>query len=378
MADAVLENLEMELRDHKPKGKSSGKSLKKASDKTINIAGPSSSEGNDSNEKTPNSTVARQDDTNNPVKFNELRETVDKLSATMNIFMQKIMEDEIPIGSQEQFDLTQLDETPPSKVTENKMSGDDMLAEMAAYYDSSETVSTKIDEKLSTVVKNIMANKLTEEKLKEKMALYSRPDNCEQLICTKVNPEIWDKLLPAARSRDLKMQRLQASLIKGMIPILQTTSTLVELSRSGETLSADKMATITKSMINSLALLANSNQELDQRRRELLRPDLNEEFKELCSSQSITKGALLFGQDLSTRIKQIQETNKLTTKLNPKSGIQQTYRPERNYRGIAGSNSGRWKRSFRSAFLEKRPPFVPTRGQSRPWNKRRRPYQAPH
>lgn len=41
---------------------------------------------------------------------------------------------------------------------------------------------------------------LSEEKVKEKHEKYNRPENCENLINTRVNPEIWNKIRSNTRS----------------------------------------------------------------------------------------------------------------------------------------------------------------------------------
>ena len=53
---------------------------------------------------------------------------------------------------------------------------------------------------------------LADDKLKEKLTQYTRPKNCEKLLGTKVNPEIWAKISLATRSRDL--QKIQTTLLR--------------------------------------------------------------------------------------------------------------------------------------------------------------------
>ena len=56
-----------------------------------------------------------------------------------------------------------------------------------------------------------------------------------------------------------------------------------------------------------LTLIAHSVYELNLSRRELIRPDLNEQYKQLCSSQTpISK--FLFGDDLPKAVKERGQT----------------------------------------------------------------------
>ena len=62
--------------------------------------------------------------------------------------------------------------------------------------------------------------------------------------------------------------------------------------------------------MDGVLLLANANQELNYRRRELMRPQLNTNYRHLCSpSNPVT--AKLFGDDLLKAVKGITDTNRL-------------------------------------------------------------------
>ena len=65
--------------------------------------------------------------------------------------------------------------------------------------------------------------KLSNDKLKEKLSICSRPENCENVTGTKVNPEVWSKIRSGTRSGDLKLQRLQNVIQKAMIPLIKLT-----------------------------------------------------------------------------------------------------------------------------------------------------------
>ena len=55
-------------------------------------------------------------------------------------------------------------------------------------------------DKLATVVNKMLRTKQSEDELKEKQRLYTRPQNCETLTTTRVNAEIWGKLQSHTRS----------------------------------------------------------------------------------------------------------------------------------------------------------------------------------
>ena len=66
----------------------------------------------------------------------------------------------------------------------------DLLSEIAADFSDAEDTSGVINKKLAEIVNRRFSAPLSEQKLKEKLALYSRTENCAKLAVPKVNPEI--------------------------------------------------------------------------------------------------------------------------------------------------------------------------------------------
>ena len=91
-----------------------------------------------------------------------------------------------------------------SSVTE-----DALLNEIAQDFESDEQTDPKVAQKLADIVNKRWGSKLEEAKLKEKLAKYNRPDNCEKLTVPKVNPEIWNKLKHGTKSADLRLANMQ-------------------------------------------------------------------------------------------------------------------------------------------------------------------------
>ena len=144
-----------------------------------------------------------------------------------------------------------------------------------------------------------------------------RPGNCPTLTVTRVNPEIWSKLSSVTRSRDIKIQRVTNVITQSMVAITSVAENLVTATRSDEALSKAKMATALTALVDGLALMANANQDLNQRRREDQRGDLNAEFRRLCSAAPEDNSQLLYGPDITARFKTISDTNRITAKLAP-------------------------------------------------------------
>ena len=76
-----------------------------------------------------------------------------------------------------------------------------------------------------------MREKLDDEVLTETKTRYLLPENCDSLTTTKVNHLIWDQLKPETRSFDVKLQKVQAHIVKGVTPIVNIIQALVTSSQ---------------------------------------------------------------------------------------------------------------------------------------------------
>ena len=93
------------------------------------------------------------------------------------------------------------------------------------------------------------------------------------------------------------MQKLETSLLKSMIPVVKMSDKLLELKSNSKPTSESDVSEFLQLSLDSLALMGHSINEVNTKRRDLIKPDLNDQFKQLCGSHTpVTK--LLFGDDL--------------------------------------------------------------------------------
>ena len=178
-----------------------------------------------------------------------------------------------------------------------------------------------LGDKLAAMLNKMARSKLSEEKLKEKLNKYSRPQNCENLVGAKVNPEIWSKIRPETRSRDLKMPKIQNTILKAITPLAELSDSLKSKNDVFDTAKA------VRQILDSVALLTHANCDIIQRRRELIRPDLNKLYQQICA-EHVSFTGFLFGDDLPQKIKDINMTNRVGQKL---SGQELKGSFDRNY-----------------------------------------------
>lgn len=70
-------------------------------------------------------------------------------------------------------------------------------------------MSDAVNTQLATVVDKMVKTMLSEDNAKEKLAKYNRPQNCENLVSTRVNPEILAKMRSNSKSKDLYTQKIE-------------------------------------------------------------------------------------------------------------------------------------------------------------------------
>ena len=191
----------------------------------------------------------------------------------------------------------------------------EILGAIVQEYDLQEKCGRPVNEKLAAIVNKMARSKLVDDKLKEKLTKYTRPMNCEKLVGTKVNPEIWAKINPAARSRDPKLQKIQTTLLKATTVLVEVTDKSLESKDQSKSL----LNEATKSLFDAIALITHANCDLNHRRRDLVKPDLNRSYQQIYSEQiELTEN--LFGDDLPQKIKDIITTNKVGNKLTDPNG----------------------------------------------------------
>jgi len=96
------------------------------------------------------------------------------------------------------------------------------------------------------------------------------------------------------------MQKIETSMLKSMHPIISLADTLLALKSKPQNISKEDVSCFLRFTLDSLTLMSHSVYDANLIRREVIRWDLNEHYKQLCSSQTpISK--FLFGDDFSAQ-----------------------------------------------------------------------------
>ena len=138
-------------------------------------------------------------------------------------------------------------------------------------------VTDPIDGKLAELVDGLLLKdvasmeKKSDDKLKEASEKIKQPENCESLVTTRVEEIIWNRLQTSTRSLDARFQMVQGFLVKGMTILVTLIDKLIASTNEVEKVD------LVKSMVDSIDLLSYANLELNLRRRECLKSDIDSE-----------------------------------------------------------------------------------------------------
>ena len=186
------------------------------------------------------------------------------------------------------------------------------ITELVKEVTEDEQTAPPLHEKVSSLVDSLLASGLNEPALTKRKENIKRPENCKLLRVTKVNSEIWDIAQKQTRSMDARLQKVQESLVKGIIPLARLMGATGEvLGQEGQMPSPDDLW---KGLSNSVLLIASATHDLNMCRRDLFKVDLDDTYKAICSSKQPV-GLELFGDDLTERLKTVKESNKAAKQL---------------------------------------------------------------
>ncbi|XP_071482177.1 uncharacterized protein [Diadema antillarum] len=224
----------------------------------------------------------------------------------------------------------------------------DEVPHIAAKFAVNADIGEPIEEEIAQSATYLLTHQLENKALEETAAKYALPSNCQAMDSPKVNPFIWDNLPTHTKSRDLKLQKIQKSMTKGINAFVRSLP-------SGN---------ITDPQQDALALLCSSSFELNCLRRELIKPDLDSRCARLCKPENMvgTTNKLLFGDNLSKKVKDLMEEQKVTAGV--MKGQRKSYSSPHPYRGFRPSPgfASATHRSYKEAgWSRSRAPATATR-----------------
>ena len=258
-------------------------------------------------------------------KMNKLDKVADKMTQFMEFMMkgEEHERGEVELGEEVTEDVETedvvteqvvLEDSRDSVVTEvddvqvEDLAGkrqDNLFSDRLDKYELKEKTSSAVDEDLAKFVNKTMTSHVVQEEFKKLNEAYTRPDNTPLLVAPRLNKEVWDLLPVAAQQRDLKAQNIQKNIVKGLFPLVQAMN---QSKNNPEVLELLK---------DSFELLAHTSMEINNTRRSDLKPEMKN-AKHL-THKEIPITTQLFGDDLESEMKKIEQTNKLRDNMSAPS-----------------------------------------------------------
>lgn len=202
-----------------------------------------------------------------------------------------------------------------------------------------------VPENMSQVINNAFTVRLADEIRASKLKLFPTPANCHGSDKVRINQPIWDKLKPHTRSMDARMQVVQSHVVAAGAGVCKALPNIQNM--APEKIKDPSITQLTKALLKVQVLLGQSNVELNLRRRKLVKLDLNAQFHHLCAATTPVS-QWLFGDELSSQVKNISDANRVVGRIFPVSGRGRPFRGRRNFRyrpysqraGFRGRGSG--------------------------------------
>lgn len=227
----------------------------------------------------------------------------------------------------EQYETFDTDSEPPIKI---QKTDDSVFKSLSEKFQSTESVDPEVNDDLAAFVNNAFRNGINEEKQTEILKNIHRPINCDSLVKTRVNQGIWRLLKAQTQTDDSKMQGIQNLIVKASSCITKL------LDKCGESLDSEDVDWGT----SALALLGQANKQLNNRRKEMHKSDLDPKYHYLASS-SLPFTERLYGDDcdVNKNVREINDLNRIGRNI-AKTYQRGGYRGRRPFR--RGRGRGRW------------------------------------
>ena len=205
---------------------------------------------------------------------------------------------------------------------QSKHDDDTLLNELLKQAESSTLVDAEVDPRVASIVNALFRKKMNKETFREMTSdiLTARPKNCEGLSMVQTNSLLWAQFSDRTKIQDKRLQNQQKALVSASAIITKLFDKLVAAKGNPNNLQIPEMLSHAN---KSLMLLGDINFNMNMFRRNLMKPELKENYKKLCS-ESVPFTSELFGEDLAKLAKEIGETAKISHQMKAANNFKQS------------------------------------------------------
>ena len=165
---------------------------------------------------------------------------------------------------------------------------------------------------------------------------FPRPENVPEVKKSALNEMILNNIPKSYKAKDAQAANIQSDLVGSAMPLIQ----IVDGLKQGEL--KDKPDRVVQMAFSSLSLISAANAQLNQMRRDTIKPALNSKYRVICTDP-VKSSDTLFGDDLPTRCEQAQTASALAQKITASSSGRG--RGQSQYRGGRGARGGVMRRT---------------------------------
>ena len=216
-----------------------------------------------------------------------------------------------------------------------------VLCEASKVIEEDDTLGLPVKEAVANFVKKAFAKPVKGDVVKKLKDSMKVPENLDCLLVPRLNVPIYVKVPADVKNRDRASQDNQATFMKVVSALVKITDVLGEHETEGQWIQ-DTM----KLAADAITVSASLQNSWLKTRREIIKNSLPEDFKRLTAEEVPLTAKNLFGDDLEGSIKSLENTNKVTKKMEIKKSVQQ--KPKNQQKNANKNNFNKRKRKFKS------------------------------
>ena len=169
-----------------------------------------------------------------------------------------------------------------------------------------------IDSSLASSLDILMRNK--SEDADELRKVTNPPENCSGLCSVRVNSEVWSRISANAKHRDLRLQNVGNFIVAGTTHFAYLIDLLTGAwDQQSGVIPKDVVSGMLSHAQQAFKLMGAANYDLQMRRREFMKAEMNASHAHLCAP-SVPFTTELFGDDVTKRITEITSQNRIADK----------------------------------------------------------------
>lgn len=214
-------------------------------------------------------------------------------------------------GAVEQY----LDSQETDTEEENETDDDnEWYSQWSEQFGEVEDTGPPLPEQLASLVSGMVRNKMAADKELSLMAEVKTPSNATMLGNPRVNPDVWSNIGSHVRKQDLRLAAVGERISRMLTTTAKVTADLAELRNQVPKQNRDAIRELSKAALQGIQFGAMALRELNQRRRENIRPALNLEYQSMCN-QPNAETETLFGDDVADQMKSVQHIQSIGHKM---------------------------------------------------------------